>query len=264
MERLESFAALAPLLSAQLKKGVYTNHVLSRDETEREMETGLAVEAFDGGLWIARRRGEHDLLTFYLQQGAALRLPRLERPAVTEVVWRPKDAQRAAEAVEALKASGFTELFRRVRRERPAEPGGESPEGVAFPGGDRAEAVLAFLEEQFDPLTGCIPELPRFREQLDQGQAAVLEDSRGIRGVLHFASGRNAMEIRHLAVRADCRGQGLAGILLAAALGKWGGCKSLVWARQGNTPAERFYEHHGFREDGWQSAVLAIGGKEHV
>lgn len=264
MERIESYEALAPLLSAQLKKGVYTNHVLSREETEREVAAGLAAEPFDGGLWILRRRGDHDLLTFYLQQGASLTLPRLERPAVTEVVWRPREAPRAAEAVEQLKTLGFEELFRRARREKPAEPASETPEGVSFPGGDRAAAVHEFLEGQFDPLTGCIPALPQLREQLDRGEAAVLEDGAGIRGLLHFAPGRNSMEIRHLAVRSDCRGRGLASALLAAAIQKTGGVRSLVWARQGNVPAEAFYEHHGFRLDGWQSAVLTIGGKDNV
>ena len=264
MERIESYEALAPLLSAQLKKGVYTNHVLSRDETERELAAGLAVEAFDGGLWIARRRGDHDLLTFYLQQGASLTLPELERTAVTEVVWRPREAERAAEAVEQLKAIGFAEQFRRTRRERPAEMAAETPQGVTFPGKDRAAAVLAFLEAQFDGLTGCIPTLQQLAGQLEWGEAAAMEDDAGICGLLHFAVGRSSMEIRHLAVRADCRGRGCASALLAAALEHCGGVKSLVWARQGNVPAEAFYEHHGFRTDGWQSAVLSVGGKDNL
>ena len=264
MERMETYEALAPLLSSQLKKGVYTNHVLSREDTERELAAGLSVEPFSGGLWIARRRGEHDLLTFYLQQGASMTLPALERPAVTEVVWRPKDAQRAAETVEALQAIGFSERFRRARREKPAEMATATPQSVVFPGKDRAAAVLAFLEAQFDGLTGCIPTLQQLTEQLERGEAAAMEDEAGICGVLHFAPGRNAMEIRHLAVRADCRGRGCASALLAAALQKCGGVKSLVWARQGNVPAEAFYEHHGFRTDGWQSAVLSIGGKDNL
>ena len=32
--------------------------------------------------------------------------------------------------------------------------------------------------------------------------------------------------------------------------------KSQVWARTGNLPAEHFYEKHGYRPDGWTSAVL--------
>ena len=71
-----------------------------------------------------------------------------------------------------------------------------------------------------------------------------------------FAVSRASTEIRHLAVRADCRGKGLAGELLTAYLSVTDGVKSQVWARTGNAPAEHFYEQHGYRPDGWTSAVL--------
>ena len=41
-----------------------------------------------------------------------------------------------------------------------------------------------------------------------------------------------------------------------------GGQKSLVWARTGNEAAERFYETHDYRPDGWNSVVLQYGGTE--
>ena len=66
------------------------------------------------------------------------------------------------------------------------------------------------------------------------------------------------LEIRHLAVRADCRGQGLAQRLLGMLRARTGGQKCTVWARQGNTPAERFYEKNDFRPDGWTSVVLRL------
>lgn len=58
--------------------------------------------------------------------------------------------------------------------------------------------------------------------------------------MLHFAVSRASTEIRHLAVRADCRGRGLAGELLTAYLRVTDGVKSQVWARTGNAPAEHF------------------------
>ena len=49
---------------------------------------------------------------------------------------------------------------------------------------------------------------------------------------------------------------------LGAYLQETDGQKSLVWARQGNAPAERFYEKYQYRPDGWESAVLLAGGKD--
>ena len=72
-------------------------------------------------------------------------------------------------------------------------------------------------------------------------------------------TGRTACELRHLAVRADCRGHGLAQQLLTHMTARTGGQKCTVWARVGNTPAERFYEKNQFQPDGWSSAVLRLG-----
>ena len=91
------------------------------------------------------------------------------------------------------------------------------------------------------------------------GQVLCLMDADGISGLLHYAPGRAQCEIRHLAVRADCRGHGYAGRLLAMLEAKTGGQKCAVWARVGNAPAKHFYEKNQFQPDGWQSVVLRLG-----
>ena len=95
-------------------------------------------------------------------------------------------------------------------------------------------------------------------ENLASSHTVITRDpEQGVSGVLHLRFPR-LYRIRHLAVRADCRGKGLAGLneLLTAYLAATDGAKSQVWARTGNAPAEHFYEQHGYRPDGWTSAVL--------
>ena len=261
MERIERLEALSPLVAAQLKKGVATNCYFTSDDYRREIGSGLYLQPQDGGLLLLRRRSGHWILNFYLQPGAELALPPLDGPVVTEVVWRQRDEALAAAVRQRLGRAGFQEQFCRCRRARPT---GEPPEGgqAFFPDAGQAEAVGGFLQAQFDPLTGCLPTPAALRDALEAREIAATADARGLTGVLHFSSGRAAWEIRHLAVREDCRGCGLAAALLDACLRQTGGKKSLVWARQGNIPAERFYEKHGYRPDGWQSAVLTAGGKE--
>lgn len=276
MERVEQFEVLAPLLSAQLKKGVFTNNFLGWDDYAREIARGLWVHAFSGGLLLFRTRAGHHVLNFYLQKEAALELPALDGPVVTELVWRPREAEAAAAALERFQAAGFVEQFRRLRRERPATADANPADGSGALNADQhsgiaglAETtqtaeVLEFLRANFDLLTGCLPTEEALAEDVAAGNVACTADSRGLTGVLHFARGRASTEIRHLAVRDDCRGQGLAGKLLDAYLQATGHAKSQVWARQGNTPAEHFYEKHQYRPDGWQSAVLLAGGKEQL
>ena len=258
MERIEDFAALSPLLTAQLKPGVYTNHLMAPGD--REIAAGLTVFPFPGGLWLRRSRAGHGLYTFYWQRGAELYPPPAAEAAVTEIAWRPGKEARALEAVARLEEAGWRVLFRRSRWERPACPA-EGAGAYGCPDPTQADAVLAFLREQFDPLTGCLPNRADLEVQLAAGEAVAACDQAGLCGLLHFQTGRTSSEIRHLAVRADQRRNGLASGLLNAYLIKTGGAKSLVWARQGNGPAEGFYQSRGYRPDGWQSAVLA-GGKD--
>ena len=81
--------------------------------------------------------------------------------------------------------------------------------------------------------------VPALLAALAGGQLLMTADETGLTGLLHYAPGFGASEIRHLAVREDRRGQGLAGALLGSYLAAAGGQKSQVWARTGNIPAER-------------------------
>ena len=255
MQRVECYAALAPLLSAQLRRGVVTNCFLSADDYRREIAAGLQAECGEGFLLLFRRRPGHWILNFYLQPGAALRLPALPLPVVTELSCREKDRAAMTGAAALLQAQGFTVQFARLRRTRAAGTAAAAgaPAAVSF-----ADA-RAFLLAQFDPLTGCIPPDDALQAAVEAGEVLCLTDGRGICGLLHYAPGRAACEIRHLAVREDCRGQGLAQRLLGMLDARTGGQKCTVWARQGNTPAERFYEKNDFQPDGWTSVVLRLG-----
>ena len=256
MRRAESYAALAPLLSAQLRRGVVTNCFLSPAEYQREIEAGLFYEEGDGFLLLLRQRAGYRLLNFYLHPGARLRLPEQGSPLVTELACREKDRDAMRRAQDALCTLGFTARFHRLRRTRAAVPVQNPAEILAEAS---FKAVRAFLLEQFDPLTGCIPPEEELRQAVSAGQVLCLTDADGISGLLHYAPGRTQCEIRHLAVRASCRGRGYAGRLLRLLEAKTGGQKCAVWARVGNAPAEHVYEKNQFRPDGWQSVVLRLG-----
>ena len=153
MQRAESYAALAPLLSAQLRRGVVTNCFLSTEDYQRELPRGLYYEEREGCLLLLRQRPGHLILNFYLQPGGTFFLPDVKRPVVTELSCRAKDADAMSAAAEQLRGLGFAECFRRLRRTRPAAEAAEA-EAAADASFD---AVRAFLLAQFDPLTACIP-----------------------------------------------------------------------------------------------------------
>ena len=130
MQRAESYVALAPLLSAQLRRGVVTNCFLSAEDYQRELPRGLYYEEREGCLLLLRQRPGHLILNFYLQPGGTFFLPDVKKPVVTELSCRAKDADAMSAAAEQLRGLGFAECFRRLRRARgghPLPPPGRSP-----------------------------------------------------------------------------------------------------------------------------------------
>ncbi len=174
MRRVESCAALAPLLSAQLRRGVVTNCFLSPADYQREIDAGLFYEEGDGFLLLLRQRAGYQLLNFYLHPGARLFLPETAVPLVTELACREKEQVAMRRAQDALCALGFAECFRRLRRTRAAVP---APNNAEAPTEASFETVRAFLLEQFDPLTGCIPPEEELRQAVSAGQVLFLMDA---------------------------------------------------------------------------------------
>ena len=107
MRKIENFAQISDLLNAQLKRGVLTNNFLRGEDYTREIANGLYIHEADGALLLFRERGDHLVMTFYLHPGAVLSLPKTDRPVVTELSCRAKDADAMANAAEQFCALGF-------------------------------------------------------------------------------------------------------------------------------------------------------------
>lgn len=107
MRKIENFAQISDLLNAQLKRGVLTNNFLRGEDYTREIENGLYIHEADGALLLFRERGDHLVMTFYLHPNAVLSLPETDRPVMTELSCRAKDADAMANTAEQFCALGF-------------------------------------------------------------------------------------------------------------------------------------------------------------
>ena len=258
MERIDRYETLAHLATQHMTKGVRANTMVSQAEYGRAVEAGsLLAQSTPAGLLLARDRGDHFRFNFYLNDITVPLEADLPVPAVTEVAYRPRDVG-FQEAVTYLRDQGFALLFERIRMSRPAGlPEEETvPVLTAQPGED--EAVLAFLRENFSPLTGCLPNGEELADDLAQGRVLTLKDKGAILGLLHFSFDGKSGEIRHLALREDHRGKGLTQPLIAGFLRAIGGAKSTVWLRADFPPAQAAYGRMGFTPDGRRSAVLCF------
>lgn len=260
MKPITSYEELAPLLSAQLRRGVVTNAALTAEDWRREIaERALWIQDWEEGLLLLRRREGFSRLQFYLR---TLSLPddlAWDGPTVLEIPARPKD-ESLLRAVEFWKGQGFQELFRRERLVLPRDtkvPPGDGPLTPRIAGAADTESIWELLQDNFDPITGCLPTKAELARDLEAGRVVCADAGDGkAAGLLHIAPGRGSTQLRHLAVGRPYRRQGGAQSLLERYLEHTGFAKSLVWVRTDNDPGRRFYTKNGYKPDGWSSTVL--------
>ena len=257
MEPIERYEDLSALASRHMTRGVRANTMVSPAEYGRAIETGaLQAASTPAGLLLARDRGDHHRLTFFLNDLTVPPDTALPAPLVTEVAYRPRDVG-LQETVPYLQKQGFSLLFERIRMSRPAglpEKDEAYPVSPARP--EDHPIVMALLRETFSPLTGCLPNDEELADDLAAGRVLLLREGERPLGLLHFSFDGKSGEIRHLAVAEDCRGRGLTRPLLSAYLNAVGGAKSTVWLRDGYDAAQNAYSRFGFAPDGRRSAVL--------
>ncbi len=260
--KLTDYAALAQLASAHLRPGVRANTMVSQTEYGASLAGGtLTAQETSAGLLLLRDRGDHTRLHFFLEDLSVPLGAALPDPTVTEVAYRPRD-KGLREAVDYLIEQGFIPLFERLRLSRPAGETGAPALPVSRPGPERGRDVLAFLQANFSPLTGCLPNEAELKADLAHRQVLLLEEQGAITGLLHFTLEGTTGEIRHLAIQASRRGTGRTRPLLAAYLQAIGGAKSVVWTRADHLAAQTAYGRFGFAPDGRRSAVLCYTKKE--
>ena len=103
MKTVSQYEELAPLISAQFRRGVRTNAFFSRQELEGLIaREELSVQETGAGLLLLVERPWFDRLHFYLNDLSAPLGATLPDPTVTEVAFRPQDTG-LREAVDYLR-----------------------------------------------------------------------------------------------------------------------------------------------------------------
>jgi|GEM_PF-213426 len=284
MQTITDYEQLKALVSAEFKPGVLTNASVCERDYVPYIEAGtLEYEQGGFGLLLVRRKREHNYVSFWLNAGAAgeaspsqlaafvASLP-LPPRCLLEVAYRERDAK-LKELAEALKNNGFEKQLGRIRYTRPADAGrpdivplddgttlrglrgsndpGRS-EGLAEMTPSDAEEIRAFIAENFVERTGCWPSAA----ELAYDRVLEIRDGKGLCAIIHCQTDGPMPNIRHMAVRSDCRGQRLTAKLLSRFCGSFDGSRAMVWVKEHDEAAMHAYTRFGFAPDGRESVVL--------
>lgn len=272
MKKINDYEQLKALVSAQLKAGIMTNASVCARDYMPYMEAGtLEFEEGPFGLLVVRRKREHNYVSFWLTPGADVRALPLPERCLLEVAWRERDEALKKLAAD-FEAAGFERPLGRIRYIRPA--GLQAPEIIPLEDGmtervvcgrlcagaaesceimsaEDAEEVRAFIAENFAERTGCWP----LAGELEYDKVIELRDEKGLCAMIHCQTDGQMPNIRHMAVRGDCRGRRLTAKLLSRFCAGLDG-RAMVWVKEHDEPAKHAYSKFGFAPDGRESSVF--------
>ena len=141
VKQIETYEELSALASAQLRRGVKTNTIVTKEAYGAAVDQHrLRVYSEPDSLLLLQKRDGHTRMNFFLNTLADLQEP-LPADTVTEIAYRPRDIG-LQEAVDYWQRQGFVLLFERMRFSRPAGMAAiDSPIPVRKP----AEAELLII-----------------------------------------------------------------------------------------------------------------------
>ena len=257
MKQVTDQAALSAAISACFRPGMTTNCTLSGDTLRELVDRGaLLSHRWPGGLLLAVRQEDSFCLYYYLTDPAIAPAPLWPDSVVLEIPHRPRDGGGSLAFWEAL---GFVPVFTRLRLQRPADS--RSSEPLPPPDPVEPEEADELLHCCFDYRTAFLPSREELAGESRSGCLLTRRDEAGqLCAILRALPGRRIVELRQLAARPDCQGQGLADSLAREFVRRFGGGLTQVWVREDFPAPRHIYEKNGFRPDGWTSDVLIRKG----
>lgn len=257
LKRVPDFETLSGLLMKyHIRRGIVTNNFISGERRSDLIAANSLSYCCEGeNLLLLEDRGHFSRLYFDMaDMGEIPSFGMAEKPLVTEIVLRPGD-EKTMTALETLSGAGFQQTLIRERMQRGPDSVTGDRQGVVPAVRADFEAVKRLLDRHFDSVTGWLPDQQELLREIDAGLVYKLSAEDRIAGLLHYSVDKKGVEIRHLAVYEQYRGQGIASRLLRRCLSEHAGGARL-WVAKHNDTAKAFYQKHGFSADGWESYVM--------
>ena len=259
MRRTESTAELAGLIKNYFRPGVKANFPLNAEKFESDIKSGaLFTEETASGLFIFKEREDFRIMYFMASDMSAL--PALDGKTVCEIPYRA--GKRDAVIEDAFRIAGFENVLERVRLTRGVASADMPDDGeldVHRAGEGDAEKAYGLFSDCFSRYTGCLPTPDDLKNDAEAGKLICAFKGGELIAALHSDNEKKTAEIRHLAVREDVRGRGIAGIITKYYLNTVNGMRCTVWTGRDNSAAIKNYENCGFEPDGYMSCVMMKG-----
>lgn len=252
MKKINNFEELNKLISMHLKKGVFTNCFISKEEFYEEIKSeDLFYHEYDGGLLLFRKIEDYYKMNFYINNPDIDLDINFDDVVVTEIVCRPE--LECCKFIELFKKNGMKLKLKRVRLLNEISNVDITSSNIEKGNLKDYEKIIKLLRENFDKYIGCIPSEQKLKSDIESGNFYCYREMEEILGILHIADKNN---IKHLAVDKKYRSRGIAKVILSTYLSDVGDGKKYVWTGEDNIAALNTYFSMGYKLDGYVSYVL--------
>ena len=283
MEQIANYQTLSFLIMKHLKKGVFTNFFMSKDEAEEYIKlNNLKFAEYGDDLVFVREFENRFVVNFYLKDyvnSASFfeKFKDFSKPVVFELAYRLSNEQLIDEVEKIAESKGFSKIQERVKLMRLGDVPSRSQKwdsGTSLPGlkietwgrpfqvskmrlGDtpQSEEIFELFNNSFNEYYGCIPSKEMLLDDIKNNNLLVCLDNEKIVGVLRFFKTEKEITIKHLAVKSEYRGKNIGKMLVSKLMEENGNMKFSVWTGSENKSAINVYKANGFEIDNYRSRV---------
>lgn len=257
MKRIKSYEELASLISSQLKKGVYTNCFIGKEEFELYIsKKRLYYQIFEGGLLIFLKMSDYFKMKFYINNLEADLILKLSKKIVIEIPSKKEeDIEKLQKFFEKV---GFNIVLNRIRltQDKNIFTDKVNIENIEIANLKDYKKIVKILQKNYDKYTGCIPEREILKQDIINKNIYCYKINKEVVGVLHIVSKLKTSEIRHLVVVEEYRNKNIAKSLISRYLVDSDISTKYVWTSIDNDIAKKLYSKFGYESDGYASKVL--------
>lgn len=253
-EKIPDGKQWAEEIAAYHSRGMKTNFYGSAEDFLPELEQISKME-FDGGCYIFHEKEKQVDLYFFLEkEQKPVKLPDMEKPLVLEQVAAAKNPP----ALEEWETVGFENYLQRKRLFLSAKKTEEEQREVSFAKVEEAEAILAMMEDAFEPYTSALPDMDTLKQDISENRVIAVRKDGNLLGFLRFGREKKVSVLWQIVVAPAGRGKGIGTALVKdwISLERADAAKFQLWVREDNPPALKMYEALGFLPDGRIAPVM--------
>ena len=262
MTLLNSYEELSFLVMKHLRKGVFTNFFMGKEEAIEYINHKMMYYHSEiDFLLLIREYDNRYVINFYLNDYLSADefwkfLNTLSKKVVIEIPYKKDNIEMINSFEAKLKENGFSKLVDRVKLIRKSEESTQlNNQNIRFVTLDDYEKVKNIFKESFDEYYGCIPTDEIIKKNIEEQKIIGIYDEENLVGILRFDDSSKGVTIKHLAIKSEYRGKGYGKMLVEHLTIIFNDKRIDTWTGKENKAAIKVYEDCGLKLDNYESIV---------